>query len=60
VIEAFQNLTKTLMRQKEEWMTGISHDLKTPLTAAKGYTQNYFYHINTHGIKKRVENLSES
>jgi signal transduction histidine kinase len=49
VIEAFQTLTKTLIRQKEdrkeleqireEWMTGISHDLKTPLTTAKGYTE---------------------
>ncbi|WP_066193406.1 sensor histidine kinase [Gracilibacillus timonensis] len=45
---ALSNLTSTLKqsrserelleKSREEWMTGISHDLKTPLSTIKGYT----------------------
>jgi signal transduction histidine kinase len=72
VIEAFQILTKTLIRQRkdqveleqtrEDWMTGISHDLKTPLTTAKGYTElllsdNYTW--NEKESKRFVEIMKE-
>ncbi|MEJ8766971.1 HAMP domain-containing sensor histidine kinase [Oceanobacillus sp. HCA-5259] len=46
--QALSRLTSTLQRNKEErellektreeWMTGVSHDLKTPLSVIKGYT----------------------
>ncbi|CAK6481255.1 sensor histidine kinase [Peribacillus castrilensis] len=29
---------KLLEKTREEWMTGVSHDLKTPLSVIKGYT----------------------
>ncbi|MBY0595229.1 sensor histidine kinase [Bacillus bingmayongensis] len=45
---ALSELTSTLQRNteerellektREEWMTGVSHDLKTPLSVIKGYT----------------------
>jgi signal transduction histidine kinase len=47
VIESLEKLALTLKRNeeerkkleqtREEWMTGISHDLKTPLSSIKGY-----------------------
>ncbi|SDW76687.1 Signal transduction histidine kinase [Marininema mesophilum] len=47
VIRAMESLTSTLKgaedererleRTREEWMTGVSHDLKTPLASIKGY-----------------------
>ncbi|WP_040978855.1 sensor histidine kinase [Oceanobacillus jeddahense] len=46
--QALSDLTSTLQRNREErelldktreeWMTGVSHDLKTPLSVIKGYT----------------------
>ncbi|WP_208591207.1 sensor histidine kinase [Gracilibacillus suaedae] len=46
--QALSKLTSTLQRNtekrellektREEWMTGVSHDLKTPLSVIKGYT----------------------
>ncbi|MDM5247924.1 MULTISPECIES: HAMP domain-containing sensor histidine kinase [unclassified Lysinibacillus] len=46
--QALSNLTSTLQRNsedqkllektREEWLTGVSHDLKTPLSVIKGYT----------------------
>ncbi|MBY7141895.1 HAMP domain-containing histidine kinase [Virgibacillus sp. NKC19-3] len=46
--QALSRLTSTLKRNqveremleetREEWMTGVSHDLKTPLSTIKGYT----------------------
>lgn len=49
VIEALNQLTTMLKKGKqerellektrEEWMTGISHDLKTPISTAKGYAE---------------------
>lgn len=46
--QALSRLTSTLQRNtearellektREEWMTGVSHDLKTPLSVIKGYT----------------------
>lgn len=48
LINALSELTSALQRNKEErkllektreeWMTGVSHDLKTPLSVIKGYT----------------------
>ncbi|WP_374963146.1 ATP-binding protein [Lysinibacillus sp. RS5] len=45
--QALSNLTSTLQRNseerkllektREEWLTGVSHDLKTPLSVIKGY-----------------------
>lgn len=32
-----QNERELLEKTREEWMTGISHDLKTPLSVIKGY-----------------------
>lgn len=47
-MQALSELTSTLQRNKaerellektrEEWMAGVSHDLKTPLSVIKGYT----------------------
>ncbi|SMO32702.1 sensor histidine kinase [Melghirimyces algeriensis] len=47
VIEAMDHLTKTLKQSeverkrlettREEWITGVSHDMKTPLSSVKGY-----------------------
>ncbi|MBY7141934.1 HAMP domain-containing histidine kinase [Virgibacillus sp. NKC19-3] len=49
VIAAFQQLANILKQNeqerrkleqtREEWMTGISHDLKTPLSTMKGYAE---------------------
>ncbi|MCY7966889.1 HAMP domain-containing histidine kinase [Bacillus haynesii] len=48
LMNAMSNLTSILQKNKaeseklertrEEWMTGVSHDLKTPLSVIKGYT----------------------
>ncbi|WP_338749300.1 HAMP domain-containing sensor histidine kinase [Bacillus sp. FJAT-52991] len=48
LMQALSKLTSTLQRNtverellektREEWMTGVSHDLKTPLSVIKGYT----------------------
>ncbi|MEC1259047.1 HAMP domain-containing sensor histidine kinase [Bacillus swezeyi] len=48
LMNAMSNLTLILQKNKaesekleqtrEEWMTGVSHDLKTPLSVIKGYT----------------------
>ncbi|QEY89792.1 sensor histidine kinase [Bacillus amyloliquefaciens] len=48
LMQALSELTSTLQRNKaerellektrEEWMAGVSHDLKTPLSVIKGYT----------------------
>ncbi|GJJ27804.1 sensor histidine kinase [Bacillus velezensis] len=48
LMQALSELTATLQRNKaerellektrEEWMAGVSHDLKTPLSVIKGYT----------------------
>lgn len=48
LMQALSELTSTLQRNteerellektREEWMTGVSHDLKTPLSVIKGYT----------------------
>ncbi|WP_195575881.1 sensor histidine kinase [Paenibacillus sp. 1001270B_150601_E10] len=48
LVHALSELTSTLQRNteernvlektREEWMTGVSHDLKTPLSVIKGYT----------------------
>ncbi|MBU8786110.1 MULTISPECIES: sensor histidine kinase [Bacillus] len=48
LMNAMSNLTVILQKNKaesekldrtrEEWMTGVSHDLKTPLSVIKGYT----------------------
>ena len=47
VIHSIDNLSRTLLRQQElrkqnnslrdEWISGITHDLKTPLSSIKGY-----------------------
>lgn len=47
VIDALQSLTESLQKNeqdrarleqsREEWITGVSHDLKTPLSSIKGY-----------------------
>lgn len=49
VITALKRLTKTLKQNeekrkqlektREEWMAGVSHDLKTPLSSVKGYAE---------------------
>ncbi|GLY12623.1 MULTISPECIES: sensor histidine kinase [Bacillaceae] len=48
LMQALSDLTSTLQRNteerkllektREEWLTGVSHDLKTPLSVIKGYT----------------------
>lgn len=48
LMQALSDLTLTLQRNteeqkllektREEWLTGVSHDLKTPLSVIKGYT----------------------
>jgi K+-sensing histidine kinase KdpD len=30
-------MRRQLEHTREEWITGVSHDLKTPLTSIKGY-----------------------
>ncbi|MDB5083729.1 MAG: sensor histidine kinase [Bacilli bacterium] len=49
VIDALEHLTgvlkhneenrKLLEQTREEWITGVSHDLKTPLSSVKGYAE---------------------
>ncbi|WP_062052519.1 HAMP domain-containing sensor histidine kinase [Bacillus sp. JCM 19034] len=36
-LQSAEEARKQLERTREEWMTGISHDLRTPLTSVQGY-----------------------
>jgi len=38
-LEASQKLSEKLMKQKDEFLGIVSHELKTPVTSLKGYTQ---------------------
>ncbi|MDI3410550.1 histidine kinase dimerization/phospho-acceptor domain-containing protein [Bacillus sonorensis] len=38
ILQKNKTESEQLERTREEWMTGVSHDLKTPLSVIKGYT----------------------
>lgn len=38
-LQLHQNQQKTLERTREDWISGLSHDLKTPLSSISGYAQ---------------------
>ncbi|MFP3322510.1 HAMP domain-containing sensor histidine kinase [Planococcus sp. SIMBA_160] len=38
-LKLHQNQQKTLERTREDWISGLSHDLKTPLSSISGYAQ---------------------
>ncbi|MDN5710083.1 MAG: HAMP domain-containing histidine kinase [Planococcus sp. (in: firmicutes)] len=38
-LQLHQNQQRTLERTREDWISGLSHDLKTPLSSISGYAQ---------------------
>ncbi|QMT18206.1 HAMP domain-containing histidine kinase [Planococcus maritimus] len=38
-LKLHENQQKTLERTREDWISGLSHDLKTPLSSISGYAQ---------------------
>lgn len=38
-LKIHQNQQKTLERTREDWISGLSHDMKTPLSSISGYAQ---------------------
>lgn len=53
---------KRLERTREDWITGISHDLRTPLSSVKGYADilaNQNYQWDEHEIKNFGKVISE-
>lgn len=38
-LESGSEAREQLQREREHWMAGVSHDLKTPLTAIRGYAE---------------------
>lgn len=72
VIDALNQLTDTLKKSKEErerlektreeWMTGISHDIKTPLSTVKGYADmlaSQQYHWNEQEVRRFAAIIQE-
>ncbi|RAL23420.1 sensor histidine kinase [Thermoflavimicrobium daqui] len=72
VIEALHKLTRTLKQNeedrkqlektREEWMTGVSHDLKTPLSTIKGYVDvlsSKHYPLSEHEVSEITDILQE-
>ncbi len=72
VIGALQRLTQTLKQNeieraklektREEWLTGVSHDLKTPLSTIKGYIDILAakkYQLNEAELDQILETVSQ-
>jgi hypothetical protein len=51
-LEESQKLSQKLMKQKDEFLSIASHELKTPVTTLKGYTQMMMLDRNQHDLAK--------
>ena len=68
-LEASQKLSEKLLKQRDEFISIASHEMKTPLTTAKGYTEllllslnaenqsSFLYATKTNQAIKRLNNL---
>ncbi|WP_269411387.1 sensor histidine kinase [Lentibacillus daqui] len=72
LIMALSNLTSNLKKSqvererlektREEWMAGVSHDLKTPLSTIKGYTMliaSGEYNLRKEEVRRFAETMEE-